>query len=102
VGIEYEGTSFARGTIMNEKRPSKASAVQQSVKRAGVQVRIPCAGEVILPPPQRLAFFGGLAALAAIGLIEWPVAVIVVAGHALADQHWSRIASGIGEALEEA
>jgi hypothetical protein len=30
------------------------------------------------------------------------VAIVVVVGHALADQHWSRVASGIGEALEEA
>jgi hypothetical protein len=79
-----------------------ATAVQRSVKRAGVQVRIPCVGEVTLPPPQRLAFFGGLAALAAVGLLDWPVAIVIVVGHALADQHWSRVASGIGEALEEA
>jgi hypothetical protein len=87
---------------MNDKQTSTATAVQRSVKRAGVQVRIPCVGEVTLPPPQRLAFFGGLAALAAVGLLDWPVAIVVVAGHALADQHWSRVASGIGEALEEA
>jgi hypothetical protein len=92
---------LAEGTIMNDKQP-KTSAVQQSVKRAGVQLRIPCVGVVTLPPPQRLAFFGGLAAFAAIGFIDWPVAIVVVVGHALADQHWSRVASGIGEALEEA
>jgi hypothetical protein len=57
---------------------------------------------VTLPPPQRLAFFGGLAALVAVGFLDWPVAIVIVAGHALADQHWSRVASGIGEALEEA
>jgi hypothetical protein len=87
---------------MNDKQSSMATAVQRSVKRTGVQVRIPCVGEVTLPPPQRLAFFGGLAALAAVGLLDWPVAIVVVAGHALADQHWSRVASGIGEALEDA
>jgi hypothetical protein len=86
---------------MNDKQSSTATVVQRSVKRAGIPVRVPCVGEVTLPPPQRLAFFGGLAALAAVGFLDWPVAIVIVAGHALADQHWSHVASGIGEALEE-
>jgi hypothetical protein len=88
-------------TDMGRTAPSTATAVQRLIKRAGVQVRVPCVGEVTLPPPQRLAYFGGLAALAAVGLLDWPVAIVIVAGHALADQHWSRVASGMGEALEE-
>ncbi|HKS44679.1 MAG TPA: hypothetical protein VJT49_06105 [Amycolatopsis sp.] len=59
-------------------------------------------GTVHVPPPERLAFYAGLGALAAFGFIEWPVAVVVVAGHVLADQHWSRAVAGLGEALEEA
>jgi hypothetical protein len=33
-----------------------------------------------LPPPDRLAFYGGLAAAAAIGILDWPVAAAVGLG----------------------
>jgi hypothetical protein len=33
-----------------------------------------------LPPPDRLFYYGGLAALAAIGVVDWPVAAAVGAG----------------------
>ena len=37
-----------------------------------------------LPPPQRLAYYAGLGALAAFQVIEWPVAVAIGAGTAVA------------------
>jgi hypothetical protein len=33
-----------------------------------------------LPPTDRLVYYGGLAALAAVGVVEWPVAAAVGAG----------------------
>ncbi|HEY0486701.1 MAG TPA: hypothetical protein VGD72_10675 [Mycobacteriales bacterium] len=33
-----------------------------------------------LPPPRRLLFYGGLGALAALEVIDWPVAAVVAAG----------------------
>jgi hypothetical protein len=33
-----------------------------------------------LPPPERIVYYGGLGALAAVGLIEWPVAAAIGAG----------------------
>jgi hypothetical protein len=39
-----------------------------------------------LPSPGRVAFYGGLAAMAALQLIEWPVAVAVGVGMALASR----------------
>ncbi|GAA3050949.1 hypothetical protein GCM10010464_14080 [Pseudonocardia yunnanensis] len=38
----------------------------------------------VLPPPKTLLFFGGLAATAVIGAIEWPVAAAIGIGSALA------------------
>ena len=37
-----------------------------------------------LPPPERLAYYAGLGALAAFQVIEWPVAVAIGAGTAVA------------------
>ncbi|ETK37461.1 hypothetical protein [Microbispora sp. ATCC PTA-5024] len=48
-----------------------------------------------LPPPERIVYYGGLGALAAIGLLDWPVAAAIGAGTMIAqrtrakDQRWS-------------
>ena len=62
----------------------------------------PRAGLDQAPPPDHLIFYAGLGLLAALQVIEWPVALIVGVGHMLADQrHW-RTGQGMGEALEAA
>lgn len=37
-----------------------------------------------LPPPKRLAFYGGLGALAVVGALDWPVAAAIGAATAVA------------------
>lgn len=46
-------------------------------------VQLPLVGKVPIPRPDQLAFYGALAALVAVELVEWPVAVAIGAGHAL-------------------
>lgn len=41
------------------------------------------AAKSALPPPSRLAYYGGLGAAAALGAIEWPVAVAIGVGTAI-------------------
>jgi hypothetical protein len=67
-----------------------------------MQVPLPGGGTVRLPPPQELAFFGGLAFLAAVEVIEWPIAAVLGLGHLLAEDHHHRLIRALGEALEEA
>lgn len=50
----------------------------------GPAVTLPVAGRVPLPSGQDLAYYGGLGALTALELIEWPVTIAVAAGYALA------------------
>src|SRR3954452_11861857 len=45
--------------------------------------RLPLIGRVPIPRPDQLAFYGALAALVAVELVDWPVAVAIGAGHAL-------------------
>jgi hypothetical protein len=66
------------------------------------RLRLPLVGDVAVPPPDRVAYFAGLGVLAAIQVIEWPLALVIGAGHLLADQHWSRVLRGLGSAAEEA
>jgi hypothetical protein len=57
---------------------------------------------VDLGPPDQLVYFAGIATLAALEIIDWPLAVIIAAGHLLADQRRSRTLHAFGEALEQA
>ena len=46
-------------------------------------LQLPVVGRVPIPRPDQLAFYGALAALVAVELVDWPVAVAIGAGHAL-------------------
>ena len=51
------------------------------------QVRVPIIdATVTLPPTDRATFYVGLGALAALELVEWPVAMVVGVGHYLATE----------------
>lgn len=53
--------------------------------------------------PEHLAFFGALGLMAALDIIEWPLAAVIVAGQVIATRGRRRIvremASGVEEAL---
>ncbi|MEU8259658.1 hypothetical protein AB0C02_03410 [Micromonospora sp. NPDC048999] len=66
------------------------------------RVEIPVLGEVAVPPPDKLAYYAGLGLLAAFQVIEWPLALVITAGHLLGDQHLSGVVRGLGEALQSA
>ncbi|GLZ56587.1 MULTISPECIES: hypothetical protein [Micromonospora] len=68
----------------------------------GRRVQLPMLGEVAVPPPDKVAYYAGLGVLAALQVIEWPIAVVITAGHLLADQHFSGLVRGVGEALQDA
>ncbi|MFE6555691.1 hypothetical protein ACFVHS_46180 [Streptomyces sp. NPDC057746] len=55
-----------------------------------------------LPPTEQLAFLAGLGLLAALEIIEWPVALTITIGHEIARNRHSRVLREFGEALEQA
>lgn len=91
---------------MAEKTPhrktSQAEAVAHIREGETFFVNLPVVGKVEIPRPDQLAYFGGLAALAAFELIDWPVAVVIAAGHLLASSHHNKVLEELGEAIEEA
>lgn len=50
-------------------------------------VRLPVVGKVAVPRPEQMAFYGALGVLAAVELIDWPVAVALGVGHAVTTRH---------------
>ncbi|MEU9831361.1 hypothetical protein AB0D67_07440 [Streptosporangium sp. NPDC048047] len=65
-------------------------------------VTVPVIGRVTLPPPEHLAFYAVLGVLGALEIIDWPVVLVIGAGHLLAGQRRSRVLRGAGEAAEAA
>ncbi|WP_433530823.1 hypothetical protein ACQPYA_01415 [Micromonospora sp. CA-263727] len=78
------------------------SGTHETLRAFTRRMEIPGLGEVAVPPPDKLAYYAGIGVLAALQVIEWPLALVITAGHLLADQHLSGLAKGVGEALEAA
>ncbi|ORV58945.1 hypothetical protein AWC03_13465 [Mycobacterium europaeum] len=92
--------------MMAEKKSRRGTTQREAVQkiREGetFHVNLPVLGQMEIPRPEQLAYFGGLAALAALELIDWPVAVVIAAGHLLASNHHNKVLEELGEAMEEA
>lgn len=88
----------------NETRrtTSQREAVAKIREGATFAVNLPIVGQVAIPRPEQLAYYVGLAALAAFELIDWPIALVIATGHILASNHHNRMLEEFGEALEEA
>ena len=67
----------------------------------GFVVDLPMVGRVRLPRPEELAYFGALGVLAVTEIIDWPIALVLAAGHVLVENQHSRVAQELGEALED-
>ena len=76
-------------------------AAERAVHRDMVHVSLPLVGELHLPPAEELVFLGGTAFLAVVGVVEWPVAVFLGVGHALALNGRNKVVRALGETLEE-
>ncbi|WP_245545761.1 hypothetical protein [Nocardia higoensis] len=50
-------------------------------------LRLPGMGHVGIPRPEQMAYFVGLGALVAAGLLEWPAAVAIGVGQLLITEH---------------
>jgi hypothetical protein len=56
--------------------------------------------QVTLPPPGKLVFYATLAGAAALGVVDWPVALLAGIGHLLSDDQHDRTLQALGEALD--
>jgi hypothetical protein len=80
---------------------SQREAVQKIREGETFVVNLPVVGQMEIPRPEQLAYYGGLAALATFELIDWPVALVIAAGHLLAANHHNKVLEELGEAIEE-
>lgn len=85
-------------TASTSRRYEIVAAATRNLRR----VHVPLVGTVMVPPPDRVAYYAGMGVLAAVGVIEWPLAAVISVGHVLADQHVFNRVRGLGEAIESA
>jgi hypothetical protein len=78
------------------------SVTKQVTERSGLYVTLPALGSINLGPPDQLVYLAGIATLTALEIIEWPIALVIAAGHLLAEQRRSNTMHAFGEALEQA
>ncbi|GAS88973.1 hypothetical protein [Mycolicibacterium brisbanense] len=72
---------------------SHREAVQRVRNARGFALTLPVVGRVAVPPPEQLAFYSALGVLAAIEIIDWPVALLLGAGQVLMRNEQRRIAA---------
>lgn len=75
-------------------------AVHTAIEKNTVHVDVPFVGHVALPPPEQIIWYSTIAAMTAVGVLEWPLAVIVSFGHALATLRSNKVLSDVGDAME--
>jgi hypothetical protein len=89
-------------TEKSSRNVSHRRTVEQVQDAETFAVTLPVVGRIRIPRPDQLAYYGALAALAALEIIDWPIALAIGAGHVLVSNHHSKIAHELGEALEQA
>ena len=58
--------------------------------------------EVSRPTRGSIAWYGALGTMSAFGMIEWPLALVVGAGHLIAENSRSQAVTGAAEGAESA
>ena len=89
-------------TEKSRRNVTHRSAVERVRDAETFAVRLPVVGQMRIPRPEQLAYYGALAGLAALEIIDWPIALVIAAGHALAASHHNKVAQELGEALQDA
>ncbi|WP_430331767.1 hypothetical protein [Rhodococcus sp. ACT016] len=79
---------------------SHRAALERITEGSRFAIRLPLVGDVAVPRPDQLAYYAALGLLAAFEVIDWPVALAIAAGHALAADQRHRALHQVGEALE--
>jgi hypothetical protein len=92
-------------TVTETSSPAtRSTTAAEHVRHSGpecVALPIPFLGTIELSRPE-LAYVGGIAGLAALGLLEWPIALVIAGGHVLAADRSSRTLRDLGDAMTEA
>ena len=83
------------------KPGTRAGAAHAVVHHDALELHLPFVGSVHLPRPDHVGWYAGVAALAVLEIIDWPVATVLAIGKALSDNHRYHLIEEFGRALDE-
>jgi len=92
----------AAAPAQRQRHVSGRAAARKVDDASHIRVTLPLLGTVRLPEPQRLTYYAAIGALGVLGVLEWPVALVLAGGHALASDQHNRAVQQFGDALEDA
>jgi hypothetical protein len=84
-------------TEKSSRNVSHRGAVEKVRDAETFAVTLPVVGRVRVPRPEQLAYYGALAGLAALEIIDWPIALAIGAGQVLASNHHNMVAQELGK-----
>lgn len=80
---------------------SRSTSHRDAVKRVreaqGFAMNLPVVGRVRIPRPEHLAYYGALGVMAAVEIIDWPIALAIGVGHALASNTTTMLRKSSGK-----
>ncbi len=92
----------AAAPAQRQRHVSGRAAARKVDDASHIRVTLPLLGTVRLPEPQRLTYYATIGALGVLGVLEWPVALVLAGGHALTSDQHNRAVQQFGDALEDA
>src|SRR5919197_2228261 len=99
--VDKPPSARGRTAVRSGSAPVPGRAAARRVDEAEhTAIDLPVLGTLRLPQPEHLAYYGAVGLLAAIEIIDWPVALLIATGHALAHRQHNRTIHELGEALE--
>ena len=90
-----------RRTISLAKPAAAITAAATARAAEHLTISVPLVGNRHLPRADNIAYYAGVATLVALGILEWPAALVLGVGHVLLTQQHNRAVQQFGEALEE-
>lgn len=97
---ETEIPTTPEGRVRRRRRLALALVRVRHLQTPSVD--LPVIGHVHAPAKHDVIYVASIGVLIAAGVIEWPIALAVIGGHALVKQQQSRSLSAVGRAMEDA
>lgn len=97
-------TSTTTSTATSAAPATRRGPDPERIRHSGpecLSLRLPLLGTIELSRPE-LAYVGGILGLSALGLLEWPIALVIAGGHVLSADRSSRTVRDLGEAMTQA
>jgi len=91
---------FERGPDGGGTGTAGQDAAHDVVHNTTLELHLPVLGRLNVPA-DHLAWYAAVVGLAAIEVLDWPVAAIVIVGKMLSDNHRYRLLEQFGRALDE-